>query len=83
MIFLYLIEIMDFVVEQKLKCILDNFVIDCTIDTPDAMTIAIIQLTGVFLQLERYLLSADVQWKGKQIGRKLKELIKRIENTRR
>ena len=74
----HLIEIMDFVVENKLKLMLGNFVIDCTTDTPDPMTIAIIQLMGVFSQLERDLLSARVKSgmanakaKGKQIGRKV------------
>ena len=74
----HLIEIMDFVVERKLKLILGNFVIDCTTDTPDAMTVAIIQLMGVFSQLERDLLSARVRsgmynakMKGKQIGRRV------------
>lgn len=74
----HLIEIMDFVVDKRLKLILGNFIVDCTTDTPDPITIATIQLMGVFSQLERDLLSARVKSgmanakaKGKQIGRKV------------
>lgn len=74
----YLIEIMDYVVEKGLKLIIGSFVIDCTNDVPDPMTVATIQLMGVFSQLERDMLSARVRSgmanaraKGKQIGRKM------------
>lgn len=74
----HLIEIMDFVVEKGLKLVLGNFVIDCTNDMPDPMTVATIQIMGVFSQLERDLLSARVRSgmvsakaRGKQIGRKV------------
>ena len=74
----HLIEIMDFVVDKRLKLILGNFIVDCTTDTPDPITIATMQLMGVFSQLERDLLSARVKSgmanakaKGKQIGRKV------------
>lgn len=74
----HLIEIMDFVVEKRLKLILGNFVVDCTNDKPDPMAVAVTQLMGVFSQLERDLLSARVRSgmanakaKGKQIGRKV------------
>lgn len=74
----HLIEIMDFVVDKRLKLILGNFIVDCTTDTPDPITIATIQLMGVFSQFERDLLSARVKSgmanakaKGKQIGRKV------------
>ena len=74
----HLIEIMDFVVEKGLKLVLGNFVVDCTNDKPDPMTIAVLQVMGIFSQLERDLLSARVKSgminareKGKQIGRKV------------
>lgn len=74
----HLIEIIDFVRENKLKLILGNFIVDCTTDTPDCMTLATIQLMGVFSELERNILSERVKSgmqnaraKGKQIGRKV------------
>lgn len=80
-----LIEIMDFVREKGIKLILGNFVLDFTTDTPDPMTMATIQLMGVFSQLERDLLSERVKSgmrnakaKGKQIGRKVVDSISDI-----
>lgn len=74
----HLIEIMDFVVEKGLRLIMGSFIVDCTTDKPDPMTVATIQLMGVFSQLERDMLSARVRSgmanakaKGKQIGRKV------------
>ncbi len=74
----HLIQIIDFVRENKLKLILGNFIVDCTTDTPDCMTLATIQLMGVFSELERNILSERVKSgmqnaraKGKQIGRKV------------
>lgn len=74
----HLIEIIDFVRENKLKLILGTFIVDCTTDTPDCMTLATIQLMGVFSELERNILSERVKSgmqnakaKGKQIGRKV------------
>lgn len=84
----YLIEIMDFVVEKRLKLVLGNFVVDCTADVADAMTVATIQLMGVFSQLERDMLSARVRSgmanakaKGKQIGRKVVDSITDIPSS--
>lgn len=81
----YLIEIIDFVRENKLKLILGNFVVDCTTDTPDCMTLAIIQLMGIFAELERNILSDRVKSgmqnakaKGKQIGRKVVDSVSDI-----
>ena len=72
----HLIEIIDFVRDNKLKLILGNFIVDCTTDTPDCMTLATIQLMGVFSELERNILSERVKSgmqnakaKGKRIGR--------------
>ena len=74
----HLIEIIDFVVEKGLKLALGNFVVDCTNDKPDPMTLAMIQLMGVFSELERNIISERVKSgmvnakaKGKQIGRKV------------
>lgn len=84
----HLIEIMDFVVEKGLKLVLGSFVVDCTTDKPDPMTVATIQLMGVFSQLERDLLSARVRSgminakaKGKQIGRKVVNSIADIPSS--
>lgn len=84
----HLIEIMDFVVDKRLKLILGNFVVDCTADTPDPMTLATIQLMGVFSQLERDMLSsrvksgmANARAKGKQIGRKVVNSVADIPPT--
>lgn len=81
----YLIEIIDFVRENKLKLILGNFVVDCTTDTPDCMTLATIQLMGIFAELERNILSDRVKSgmqnakeKGKQIGRKVVDSVSDI-----
>lgn len=74
----HLIEIMDFVVEKGLKLVLGNFVVDCTNDRPDPMTLSMVQLMGVFSELERNIISERVKSgmvnakaKGKQIGRKV------------
>lgn len=84
----HLIEIMDFVVGKRLKLIMGNFIVDCTTDTPDPMTVATIQLMGVFSQLERDLLSARVRSgivnaksKGKRIGRKVVDSVADIPST--
>lgn len=84
----HLIEIMDFVVEKGLKLIMGAFIVDCTTDKPDPMTIATIQLMGVFSQLERDMLSvrvrsgmANAKAKGKQIGRKVVDSITDIPTS--
>ena len=74
----HLIEIMDFVVEKGLKLVLGNFVVDCTNDRPDPMTLSMVQLMGGFSEFERNIISERVKSgmvnakaKGKQIGRKV------------
>jgi len=81
----HLIEIIDFVRDNKLKLILGNFIVDCTTDTPDCMTLATIQLMGVFAELERNILSERVKSgmqnaksKGRQIGRKVVDSVSDI-----
>ncbi|MGM9875674.1 MAG: recombinase family protein [Bacilli bacterium] len=81
----HLIEIIDFVRENKLKLILGNFIVDCTSATPDCMTLATIQLMGVFSELERNILServrsgmANAKAKGSQIGRKIVDSVSDI-----
>ena len=81
----HLIEIIDFVRENKLKLILGNFIVDCTTDSPDCMTLATIQLMGVFAELERNILServrsgmANAKAKGSQIGRKVVDSVSDI-----
>ena len=81
----HLIEIIDFVRDNKLKLILGNFIVDCTTDNPDCMTLATIELMGVFSELERNILSERVKSgmqnakaKGKQIGRKVVDSVSDI-----
>lgn len=81
----HLIEIIDFVRDNKLKLILGNFIVDCTTDIPDCMTLATIELMGVFSELERNILSERVKSgmqnakaKGKQIGRKVVDSVSDI-----
>ena len=81
----HLIEIIDFVRENKLKLILGNFIVDCTTDSPDCMTLATIQLMGVFAELERNILServrsgmANAKVKGSPIGRKVVDSVSDI-----
>lgn len=73
-----LIEILDFAKERKIKMVLGTFIVDFTKSTPDAMTLATVQLMGVFSELERNIISERVKSgmenaraKGKQIGRKI------------
>lgn len=72
-----LLEILQFAKENKLKLILGTFVVDFTKEVPDPMTLATVQLMGVFAELERNIISERVKSgmenaraKGKQIGRK-------------
>ena len=73
-----LIEILEFAKEKKLRLILGTFTVDCRTDKPDSMTLATIQLMGVFSELEKSLIServvsgmSNAKSKGKQIGRKI------------
>ncbi|SFJ61025.1 Site-specific DNA recombinase [Terrisporobacter glycolicus] len=72
-----LIDIIDLVKEKKLKLIIKNsLTVDCTNGQLDPMTKAFIQISGVFAELERNMISERVKSgmdnakdKGKQIGR--------------
>lgn len=73
-----LLEILEFSKENGIKLVLGTFVVDFTKDVPDPMTLATVQLMGVFSELERNLISERVKSgmknaraKGKQIGRKV------------
>ncbi|MCC3865351.1 recombinase family protein [Terrisporobacter petrolearius] len=72
-----LIDIIDLVKEKKLKLVIKNsLTVDCTNGELDPMTKAFIQISGVFAELERNMISERVKSgmdnakdKGKQIGR--------------
>ena len=72
-----LLEILEFAKKKHIKLILGSFVVDFTNDV-DPMTLAVVQLMGVFSELERNIISERVKSgmenakaKGKQIGRKV------------
>ena len=72
-----LLEILQFAKQKQIKLILGSFVVDFTNDV-DPMTLAVVQLMGVFSELERNIISERVKSgmenakaKGKQIGRKV------------
>ena len=72
-----LLEILEFAKQKQIKLILGSFVVDFTNDV-DPMTLAVVQLMGVFSELERNIISERVKSgmenakaKGKQIGRKV------------
>lgn len=72
-----LLEILELAKQKKIKLILGSFVVDFTNDV-DPMTLAVVQLMGVFSELERNIISERVKSgmenaraKGKQIGRKI------------
>ena len=72
-----LCEIIELIKDKKLKLIIkDSITVDCTNGTLDAMTKAFLQMSGVFAELERDIISqrvksgmANARAKGKQIGR--------------
>ena len=72
-----LCEIIEFVQERKLKLIIkDSITIDCTKGEIDPMTKAFLQMSGVFAELEKNMISqrvksgmANAKAKGKRIGR--------------
>ena len=73
-----LLEILEFSKTKQIKLILGTFSVDFTKDMPDPMTLATVQLMGVFSELERNIISERVKSgmenaraKGKQIGRKI------------
>lgn len=72
----HLIEIMGFARENKVKLIMGSFIVDFSSETPDIMTVAMLQILGIFSQLERDLISERVrsglrnaQNNGKRLGR--------------
>ena len=73
----HLCEIIDIIKDKKLKLIIGNtMTIDCTKGELDPMTNAFLQMSGVFAELERNMISqrvksgmANAKAKGKRIGR--------------
>lgn len=72
-----LLEVLELAKQKQIKLILGSFVVDFTNDV-DPMTLAVVQLMGVFSELERNIISERVKSgmenaraKGKQIGRKV------------
>lgn len=73
----HLCEIIDLIKNKKLKLVIGNtMTIDCTKGELDPMTNAFLQMSGVFAELERNMISqrvksgmANAKAKGKQIGR--------------
>ena len=73
-----LLEILEYAKKKRIKLVMGTFTVDFTKDTPDPMTLATVQLMGVFSELERNIISERVKSgmenaraKGKQIGRKI------------
>lgn len=73
-----LLEILEFAKGNSVKLILGTFIVDFASSNPDPMTLATVQLMGVFAELERNMIServksgmANARAKGKQIGRKI------------
>ena len=71
-----LIDIIDIVKDKRLKLIVGTFKVDCTSDKLDAMTLGMLQMMGVFSELERNIIServksgmANAKDKGAKIGR--------------
>lgn len=72
-----LLEILELAKNKQIKLVLGSFVVNFTNDV-DPMTLAVVQLMGVFSELERNIISERVKSgmenaraKGKQIGRKI------------
>lgn len=72
-----LLNILEFAKNRCIKLVLGKFVVDFTSSTPDPMTLASVQLMGVFAELERNILSERIKSgmrnareKKKQIGRR-------------
>ncbi|MDD3325408.1 MAG: recombinase family protein [Sulfurospirillaceae bacterium] len=71
-----LIDIIDRAKEKHLKLIIGTFLVDCTQNKLDAMTLGMLQMMGVFAELERNIISERVKSglenarvKGKKLGR--------------
>lgn len=85
-----LIDIVELVKSKKIKLIIkDTMTIDCTSGELDPMTKAFIQMSGVFAELERNMISQRVKSgmnnakaNGKQIGRSKTTIEKVKENTK-
>lgn len=81
-----LCELMNVIKEKKLKLvILNSITIDFTKGEADPMSVAFLQMSGVFAELERSIISARVKSgmdnakkKGKDVGRPKKDSIKDI-----
>lgn len=77
-----LINIIELVKDKKLKLVIGNsMTVDCTSGTLDPFTLAFLQITGVFAELERNIIServksgvANAKAKGKTLGRPKLEL---------
>lgn len=72
-----LCEILELVQEKKLKLIVGGFIVDCTKDEIDPMTMGMLRMMSVFAQMEREITvqriksgMANAKAKGKQIGRR-------------
>lgn len=72
-----LCEILEFVQENHIKLIVGGFVVDCTGDEIDPMTMGMLRMMSVFAQMEREITiqriksgMANAKAKGKVIGRK-------------
>ena len=72
----HLCEIIEVIKEKNLKLVIDNLVIDCTEGNIDPMTMAMLEMMGVFSQLERNIMSQRIKsglenarLKGSVIGR--------------
>lgn len=73
-----LLNILDFAKNKKIKLVLGSFIVDFTGKNIDPMTLATVEIMGVFSELERNIISERVKSgmenariKGKQIGRKI------------
>lgn len=72
-----LCEILEFVEKNHIKLIVGGFIVDCTGDTIDPMTMGMLRMMSVFAQMEREITiqriksgMENAKAKGKQIGRK-------------
>lgn len=72
-----LCEILEFVEKNKLKLIVGSFIVDCTKDEIDPMTMGMLRMMAVFAQMERDITiqriksgMENARAKGKHIGRR-------------
>lgn len=71
-----LCDIIELVKDKHLKLIVGTFIVDCTNDKLDAMTLGMLQMMGVFAEMERNIIServksgmANAKAKGSILGR--------------